>query len=428
MNKKSTLSHWFCLFLFFTSFQDTYAYPAAGMHSGCVVIVQPVIAGLSVAATALTDIAHNAYQKYVENNKKEELEKIKHELVRIKNDLQTIKGLHSESFTHQFLKQYSSEQYNDFLLPSIHQEKCSSEYEVMLLEKQISDMRFVLVSHLNQLIENVHWIQVLYNDSMVEIKRAIEVWSNRSHALTAEYAFKVYSHYLLREYLINKMESVFDEMIIVTHYYCACKNEYISSAVISPPTLEQAVLMVKGKKSWLLEQKKLARDNSAIIERYFANRTISVTTFKNVTQKEFDEEFKKRDAEIFKKAIIEQQVHSRFGGGPKKDDDEDENKSEESSSIVKISKDDAPHIFGNRSGHLSDTPANRKLLIDLASKKENFLGIDSYGTAWYGKILKDGKQLWATVRNNFLRNGGINNIPREFNPTTGLSSPVKIFK
>src|SRR5438477_469627 len=107
MKKKCRLFHWFSLLLFFTSFQDAYTYAAIGVHSSCVVIAQPVIVGFNVAAIALTSIAHNAYQKYVENNKKEELEKIKRELVRIKNDLQDIKDLYSESYTHQFLKQYS---------------------------------------------------------------------------------------------------------------------------------------------------------------------------------------------------------------------------------------------------------------------------------------------------------------------------------
>ena len=76
MKKKCRLFHWFSLLLFFTSFQDAYTYAAIGVHSSCVVIAQPVIVGFNVAAIALTSIAHNAYQKYVENNKKEELEKI----------------------------------------------------------------------------------------------------------------------------------------------------------------------------------------------------------------------------------------------------------------------------------------------------------------------------------------------------------------
>ena len=332
MDKKCGLFYWFSLYLFIMSPQEM---RAAGIHSGYVVITQPVIAGLGMAATVLTTIAQNAYQKYLENSKKEdeqyccsmqrkeELEKIKQELVRIRNDLQAIKGLDSESFTYQFLKYYSDEQFNGLSLPFIDQEKCLSEYELMLLEKQKSDMCFVLISHLNQLIENVDWIQVLYNDSMVEINRMIEIWSNKSHALTAEDIFKVYSHYLLWEYLIAKMERAFDEVLIVSRYYGSCRNEHIKSVITVLTTLQQIIPVVEGKKSWVLAQKRLARNNSATLEGYFVSRNISVVAFKNATQKEFGEEFKKRDAEILKKAVTEQQAHSGFGGGPKKDDDEE---------------------------------------------------------------------------------------------------------
>ena len=53
--------------------------------------------------------------------------------------------------------------------------------------------------------------------------------------------------------------------------------------------------------------------------------------------------------------------------------------------------------------------------------KRNFIGICDRGQDWYVKIIENGKQLWAVVRNNIIRNGGINETPRTFNSTTGLS-------
>lgn len=80
------------------------------------------------------------------------------------------------------------------------------------------------------------------------------------------------------------------------------------------------------------------------------------------------------------------------------------------------------HIFRNDEGHLLDTPENRRLLIEMTSDPKNFLGPDERGNLWYGKILPDGKQVWTSVRDNLIRNGGLNETPKIFNSKTGLCS------
>ena len=78
------------------------------------------------------------------------------------------------------------------------------------------------------------------------------------------------------------------------------------------------------------------------------------------------------------------------------------------------------HIFRNAEGHLLDTPENRRLLLEVVADANNYLGVDRFGNQWFAKILANGKQVWASVRKNLIRNAGLNEIPEIFNDMTGL--------
>ena len=85
------------------------------------------------------------------------------------------------------------------------------------------------------------------------------------------------------------------------------------------------------------------------------------------------------------------------------------------------------HIFRNKAGHFRiDTPKNRKLLIEMVTDEKNHLGATYAGQTrrikhWYSKITKEGKQIWAEVIDGEIRNAGINDTPKIFNPETGLT-------
>ncbi|MFT0734905.1 hemagglutinin [Ralstonia wenshanensis] len=83
------------------------------------------------------------------------------------------------------------------------------------------------------------------------------------------------------------------------------------------------------------------------------------------------------------------------------------------------------HIFRDDVGHLANTPGNQQALLSLVNDSANSLGTDRFGNQWFAKLLPDGSQLWGSVRNGVIQNGGLNETPRPFNPASGLSRATK---
>lgn len=90
---------------------------------------------------------------------------------------------------------------------------------------------------------------------------------------------------------------------------------------------------------------------------------------------------------------------------------------------IRIPENRVGHIFRNKSGHLPDTPENRKLLEGLANDSTKSLGKDARGNEWCASTRADGTQVWVSIRNGEITNGGVNATPRSFHPETGLSAP-----
>ena len=58
-------------------------------------------------------------------------------------------------------------------------------------------------------------------------------------------------------------------------------------------------------------------------------------------------------------------------------------------------------------GHLIDTPANRKIIIDMTNDKLSFVGVSKHGNEIYTKTI-NGIQYWAYVRNDIIQDAGAN--------------------
>jgi hypothetical protein len=72
------------------------------------------------------------------------------------------------------------------------------------------------------------------------------------------------------------------------------------------------------------------------------------------------------------------------------------------------------HVFPNAPGHLTDTPANRQLLVDVASDSANRVGVDRFGNVWSSFTRADGTPVWVSTRNGVIQNGGLNQVPKAF--------------
>jgi hypothetical protein len=85
-----------------------------------------------------------------------------------------------------------------------------------------------------------------------------------------------------------------------------------------------------------------------------------------------------------------------------------------SSGKVEFFGNNLKHIFRNDLGHLPDTPANRQLLAETASNPQNYLGKNKFVNKWYAKNLDNGSQSWTQILDGQIQNGGLNQMPRNF--------------
>jgi hypothetical protein len=85
------------------------------------------------------------------------------------------------------------------------------------------------------------------------------------------------------------------------------------------------------------------------------------------------------------------------------------------------------HIFGDRPGHIPDTPENRELLERVANNPDNYKGRDKWENDWYAADNPNGSQTWVEVRDGEIRNGGINNPPLPWNTNTGYKNSDRPF-
>jgi len=82
---------------------------------------------------------------------------------------------------------------------------------------------------------------------------------------------------------------------------------------------------------------------------------------------------------------------------------------------ITINKGDLGHIFRDETNHfLQDTALNRRILLDCANGKGNWVGHARSGNDIYTSTY-NGRQVWTYVRDGQIVNGGINENPYYLN-------------
>ena len=83
--------------------------------------------------------------------------------------------------------------------------------------------------------------------------------------------------------------------------------------------------------------------------------------------------------------------------------------------------DNSKHMFREDEGHRLDSPEFRAEIMMTVKNVKNYHGSDVNNNDWYSEMLFDGTQRWVSVYQGIIKNCGINNIPKTYNPITGLS-------
>lgn len=430
----------------------------SSMCLGNVIIINPITATIG-ATIALSTIAHKAYQAYIQQSsgntlstslpidvilaersyyieRSMALQAIQQELLYIKNGLENFKAFCSASpasFTYQFLKQTVPthiRQQNQLLQISATREMQLSdnqkenlrtlrEVELKHIEQEIVILQTVLAFHINELIEQIYVTDNEYKGAAGETDTATILWNDNCNKMTESIAFQSYKISLLEDFLLKNLDQKVNELKIVTQYYHNCvKAVCIRQSTNVFDLLEKMNSVIIEYDQKIVKEKSRIARNISLLEQYFERHGIFIGYAKNEINTHLQKSRDGRNAQIITES--QNKLESIVAAGSpqnnnnKKDDDKNAGK-------IKISEQDKDHIFRDSEGHFTrDTPEVRKIIEDIVADKNNYNGVDKYGTKWYSKITFDGKQIWAGVRDGKIRYAGVNKVPWQKDLTTGL--------
>lgn len=385
------------------------------------------------------------------DTKRKALINIYQDLIKIKNDLAVFiqpNYLNALNFSNGFLQQFQPVVLNFTTLPDISHEAALSladkeklikirDVELEKLQQEILDVHLILAFHVSEIIEKRDQAKQELNSVVDRVNQSVNCWNQNLYDIPYEIAFHEYEiHFVWRE-MLDRFEMTINEVKWILAYYEKLKNHFFVSKTTTLLNVFVDQVKINNEKlayiksnrdillsnmlnheNWLRERgflsQQLINQYQAAAQKYRAEKDNSCNSVMHAK--------KKKDAV---KAVLDKKIKDEkdknSGGGPEKGPDDDDPLPVKNRNIMM-------HIFRNKEGHMLDTLENRELLRSLVRDAKNYLGTDVRSNVWYGKILQNGKQLWAGARNNIIRDGGLNETPRVFNARTGLCNEFGIRK
>lgn len=388
----------------------------------------------------VSDVVMQETRKYYDT-KKFQLSKLYQDLISLKNNLLLfIKpnylnslyfsiGLLSE-FQYNFIQNRLPDISYDIRLNLVERLKLIKirEKELEELQQKIWDISLLLGLHFNELIDSKDHIIKYIENIEVETDRSICLWNNNISNIRNDIALSFYNNHLIWQEMLNHLELKLLEFKYISNYYNSIKTHFFVTKITNLEHLINDQSLINNRLCMYIQNSRsLIFQNIIKVEDFLKFKGLlsqqlinqnKIATKQYIISKDFNNiaYFKK------KKDAVSGEVNKIFnndkdkksgGGGPDKDPEDDDPLPKHNQSIMN-------HIFRDKKGHMLDTAENQELLKNLVKNPENYLGKDVYLNDWYGKILDNGKQLWAWMRNNTIRNAGLNETPRVFNNRTGL--------
>lgn len=379
------------------------------------------------------------------DTKRRLLNSLHQDLIKIKNEVFAFvrpNNLHTFDFSFGLLSQYKPILYTLSTLPNMMAEVGSTiankekliqlrQTELDKLQEDIFDTHLTLVLHITELIDRRNLAKQQLLDVIDPVNKDVNSWNKNLCNISVSVALAHYKTQFLWKEMLDNLELKTNELKYVMSYYEKLKNHFFMTkttnfidifqeqAKINKANLE---LIEKGNAIWwsnMCSIEKFLTRHNCLTEQLVKQYQCAAQEYRAERDKNPIVFAQKRKDDIKKQFSKESEDKKKGGGGGGPEQDPDDPK------IIGYFIAAITHIFQIKDGHLLNTPENRKLLLEMALNFKNYARrtiVEKTGTIkhWYGRILPDGTQLWDWAKDGLIRDGGINKIPRSFDPQTGF--------